>query len=186
MRQDQISLKKPANIEIRPFGWQDWDAMWTVRRYQLAEDGVILDGPITPPDFTIVYDETNPNFHEIDLDRIDECYLKGRGNFWIAWADGQPVGYVGAQDKGDYTELRHMYVRENYRRLGIGSKLVQALIEHCQRQKAGRIKLWTAAGGPGRFLYETLGFQQVTLHGDEANHPSALDGEIRMGLDLMD
>ena len=158
--------------------------MWMVKRYQLAEAGIILDGPITPPDFTIIYDETDPNYHEIDMDRIDECYLKGRGNFWIAWVDGQPVGYIGAQDKGDTTELRRMYVRKEFRRLGIGSKLVQALIDHCYRQKAGRIKLWTAVEGPGCFLYATLGFRQIALLDNEANHPSALGGEIRMCLEM--
>lgn len=173
------------DILIRPFAWSDWDAMWIVRRFQLAEAGIHLEGPIAPQDPTIVYNEANPAYHEIDMDRIDACYLSGRGNFWIAWADGQPVGYVGAQDKDDYIELRRMYVREAYRRLGIGFRLVHALIDHCQAQSVGRIKLWTDSGGPGRFLYATLGFRETPPLGDEVNHPSALDGEIRMCLDLM-
>jgi GNAT superfamily N-acetyltransferase len=111
---------------------------------------------------------------------------EGRGNFWTAWADGQPVGYVGAQDMGDFAELRRMYVRKECRRLGIGSRLVQALIDHCQEQKFSRIRLWTAAEGPGCFLYATLGFKQAAIQDSEVNHPYALDGEIRMCLELMD
>ncbi len=184
MSQGQIRL--PANITIKPFEWQDWDALWTLHGYGLAEAGVFLDGPIEPPDFSLVYDETLSEHGERDMERIDECYLKRRGNFWIAWIDDQPVGSVGAQDMDDFVELRRMYVRKEYRRLGIGSMLVRSLIDHCKVQKVGKIKLWTAAGGPGRFLYATLGFQQVPLQGDEVNHRYALDGEIRMCLDLID
>jgi len=70
----------------------------------------------------------------MDMERIDEAYLKARGNFWIAWVDDQPVGRIGAQDLGEYVELRRMYVRKEFRRPGIGSLLAQTLIElkmHC-------------------------------------------------------
>ncbi len=154
--------------------------MWTVRGQQLAEAGIFLDGPIAPPDLSITYDENNPDYHEIDLDRVDECYLKGRGNFWIAWLDGQPVGYVGAQDCSEHIELRRMYVRQDVRRQGIGSALVQSLIAHCRVKAVDRIKLWTGLDGNGRFLYAALGFRQIAIPESEASHPAALGGEIRM------
>ena len=186
MAQGQKSFKDQANILVRPFEWKDWEAMWKLKRYQLAEYGIMVDGPIPPPDLTLLYDETNPNYDEMDLERIDEAYLKARGNFWIAWMEDQPVGFVGAQDKGDYIELRNMYVRKEYRRHGIGFLLVQALIDHCKKQQAGVIKLWTSNLGPGRFLYAKQGFQQVELQGDELNNKYAIKGEIRMRLELMD
>ncbi len=176
---------KTDNVLARPFKWQDWESIWNLNTCQLAELGVILDAPITPPDFTLPYDESNPEYPEMDIERIDECYLKARGNFWIAWVDGEPAGNVGAQDMGEYIELRRMYVRKEYRRLGIGTLLVQALIDHCKKQKAYVIKLWTAADGPGRFLYATLGFRQVELQGEELQNRFALRGEIRMRLDLV-
>jgi GNAT superfamily N-acetyltransferase len=182
MSQEQVSIKKPTKILVRTFTWQDWETIWNLNTYWLAEQGVIVDGQITPLDFTLPYDERNPNYPEMDIERIDECYLKARGNFWIAWADSEPAGTVGAQDLGDYIELRRMYVRKEYRRLGIGTQLVRALIDHCQNQKASPIKLWTAAGGPGRFLYATLGFQPVKLQGEEFQNRYALNGEIRMML----
>ncbi len=185
MSQEKITIKKPERITIKPFEWQDWNALWTLNGNELAEHGVFLDGPVTPPDFSIVYDETNPDYPEMDIERIDQCYLTGRGNFWIAWMDDQPVGCVGAQDRGDFVELRRMSVRKEFRRLGIGSILVRSLLDHSKVQKVCQIKLWTAVGGPGRFLYATLGFQQVPLQGDEVNHRFALNGEIRMSLDLI-
>jgi GNAT superfamily N-acetyltransferase len=186
MVQGQASFKNQANILVRPFEWKDWEAMWKLNGYRLAEHGVIVDLPIPPPDFNLVYDETNPNYPEMDMERIDEAYLKARGNFWIAWMEDQPVGFVGAQDKGDFIELRNMYVRKEYRRHGIGSLLVQTLIEHCRKQKSGIVKLWTSNTGPGRFLYAKLGFRPVKLQGDEFNNPYAIGDEIRMRIELMD
>ena len=119
------------------------------------------------------------------MERIDEAHLKARGDFWIAWMDDRPVGMVGAEDIGEYVELRRMYVRNEYRRRGIGTLLVQALIEHCKKQKVSRIKLWTADDGLGRFLYTKCGFRQVELVGDELSHKRALGGEIRMCLELI-
>jgi GNAT superfamily N-acetyltransferase len=176
-----------VNISVRAFEWPDWYAMWKLRAYQLAEDGIIIDDAAPdPPDFNLPYDESNPNYPEMDMERIDEAYLKGRGNFWIAWCGDQALGYVGAQDCGDYIELRRMYVRSEYRRQGIGTLLVQALIEHCNRQKVSAIKLWTAEDGLGHFLYAKCGFRQVALEGNELNHKRAIQGEFRMCLELAD
>ncbi len=186
MAHEQQAFDGPAQVFIRPFEWKDWDAIWILRRRQLAELGITVDGPINPPDLNLTYDERNTQYHEMDFERIDEAYLKDRGNFWIAWMDDQPVGYVGAQDKGDYIELRRMYVRKEYRRRGIGTLLVQALIEHCNVQRAGVVKLWTSGDGPGRFLYATLGFRQDGLQGDELDNESTPRGEIRMRLTLPD
>lgn len=181
MDRDRVT-SSPTQIMIKPFDWSDWEAMWRVRMDQLAEAGIPVEGAVDPPDFTIVYDEGNTDRHEVDMDRIDLCYLTGRGNFWIAYADGIPVGYVGAQDRGRFIELRRMYVRQEYRRMGIGTQLVQALIEHCRARGIPSIRLWTAPDGMGHYLYARFGFRQVQPEGDEAQQPSALQGEMRMCL----
>ena len=185
MPQNQIPPKAKTGILVRPFEWRDWYAMWELNGYHLAEHGIILDDPDPgPPNFNLPYDESNPKYPEMDMDRIDEAYLKARGNFWIAWNGDQPLGFVGAQDCGDHIELRRMYVRAEYRRRGIGALLVQALIKHCKQQKVPKIKLWTAEDGLGRILYTKCGFRRVDLVGDEFNHRSALEGDIRMCLEL--
>jgi GNAT superfamily N-acetyltransferase len=159
--------------------------MWKLVGYHLAEHGIPLgDFVQAPPDFNLPYDETNPNYPEMDMERIDEAYLKARGNFWIAWLDDQPVGHIGAQDLGAYVELRRMYVRKEFRRQEIGSLLVQTLIEHCTFHKVGAIELWTAQDGPGRFLYEKFGFRLVDMPAGELGEKMAMKGEIRMRLEL--
>lgn len=173
------------DIVIKPFTWDDWFDMWKLQAFHLAEGGIIVDlADQGPPDFTLAYDETNPNYPEMDMERIDLAYLSGRGNFWMAWIDNQPVGGVGAQDLGGFVELRRMYVRQEYRRLGIGTLLVRALIEHCQQAGVPEIRLWTEKEGPGRFLYSNLGFRQVEPLGEDRNHFRFLQGEIRMQKDL--
>ncbi len=172
-------------VFVKPFTWEDWYAMWRLVAYHLAEGGIIVDtADQPPPDFNLPYDESNPNYPEMDMERIDEAYLTGKGNFWIAWIDDQPVGHVGAQDCGDFIELRRMYVRAEYRQLGIGSALVQALIDHCRQQGATRIRLWTDPDGPGKFLYAKLGFQRVEPEGEERTFFRCLEGEMRMCLEL--
>jgi GNAT superfamily N-acetyltransferase len=184
MFQRQTASETEANILIKPFEWQDWYAMWKLNAYHLAESGIIDDTIQGPPDFSLPYDETDPRYPEMDMERIEEAYLKARGNFWIAWIVDLPVGHIGAQDRGDYIELRRMYVRSEHRRQGIGTLLVQALIEHCKKHKAGIVKLWTSEDGPGRFLYAKLGFRQVELLGDELSSNYGSRGEIRMRMEL--
>jgi GNAT superfamily N-acetyltransferase len=184
--QKLVPTKTETAILIKPFQWQDWNGLWQLRAHQLAEDGIIVDTLPGPPDFSIPCDDIDRSDREVDFDRIDQAYLKARGNFWIAWIGDQPVGHIGAQDKGDYVELRRMYVRIEYRRRGIGTLLVRALIKHCLEHKVGIIELWTAEQGPGRFLYEKHGFRKVEIVGEEFDCTTDGNNQIRMRLALKD
>jgi GNAT superfamily N-acetyltransferase len=176
----------PPGVTITPFSWHDWIALWLVRHMQLAEHGIHLD-PASIPDRP---ESEADDVHEWDFHNLDRVYLHDAGNFWIARANEQPVGYVGGQDVGGAVELRRMYVSAAQRRCGIGTALVQALIDHSRTHAVRAIELWTAADGPGRQLYRGLGFRVTTTPGGEfadilrlTRHiPS--DDEIRMRLDL--
>jgi GNAT superfamily N-acetyltransferase len=173
-------------IVIRPFARGDWPALWAVRLAQLAEHGILID-PAS------VAERPQPGAgdeHEWDFHHIDRVYLRGAGNFWLAWRAGCPVGCVGGQDVGGAIELRRMYVRANCRRLGVGTALVRALIAHSRAQGIRAIELWTAADGPGRRLYRALGFREVEGPGGEFKDLSARTrytpgaDEVRMRLDV--
>jgi len=168
----------PALVQVRAFTWAQWPALWALRHAQLAEQGIRITADLpAAPDLDSPY--------EADYHRLDQVYLSGAGGFWIAWAEGAPVGHVGAQDLGGGAiELRRMYVRAEYRRQGIGSLLVRTLIAHCADRGATAIELWTAPGGPGRALYEKLGFRRVASPGREFGAIQPNDSEIRMRLDL--
>ena len=171
---------------VTPFTWADWSALWTIRIMQLAEHGIQLDP-------TMLSARPQPSLdhpHEWDFHHLDQVYLCGAGHFWIARCAEQPIGYVGGQDLGGAIELRRMYVNVFYRRRGIGSTLVQALIDRSRAYAISAIELWTAAQGPGRRLYERLGFQVRAEPGAEfadvisRTRYTPGDDEIRMRLKL--
>ncbi len=146
---------------ITPFTWGPnghWRALWELRHYQLAEEGVFipLEEDPAPPH------NAGREEYEWDYDHIDEIYLCGAGGFWLAWWNQTPIGHIAGQDLGGFVELRHMYVRAEYRRRGIGACLVQTLLDRCQSHRVQEVRLWTAADGPGRWLYKHMGFQVVS------------------------
>jgi len=47
--------------------------------------------------------------------------------FWGSEIDGQLLGVMGIQDKGDVTLIRHAYVRKRDQKLGIGTNLLHYL-----------------------------------------------------------
>jgi len=176
--QPSAALPSGALVEVRAFTWAQWPALWALRFAQLAEQGIrVADSPPAAPDLDSPY--------EVDYHRLDQVYLAGAGGFWLAWAEGAPVGHVGAQDLGGGAiELRRMYVRAEYRRQGIGSLLVRTLIAHCAARGAAAIELWTAPAGPGRWLYGQLGFRRAVAPGPEFAVIPPNENEIRMRLDL--
>src|SRR5712692_23005 len=180
-----------SSVVIRPFAWNDWPVLWAVRLAQLAELGVILD-PAAVPERPGPGSPDSDDEYESDLYHMDRAYLCGAGNFWLAWYNDRAVGYVGGQEISDGgIELRRMYVNATYRRLGVGTALVHALIDHCRAQGVHTIEIWTAASGPGRRLYQALGFRETAGPGVEFEDVTTRTGytpgsdEIRMRLDLL-
>lgn len=197
----------PEPIVVKLFEWAHWTPMWRLVHTHLAELGIDLDAediPSIPPQAPEHIDRSG---YEWDMEYIGPVYMRGAGGFWLAWCGEVPAGHVGAQDLGGTgvcgtdvrvtdvhvgVELRRMYVRAEYRRRGIGTRLVQTLIEHCAAKGAQAIELWTAQDGPGRALYAKLGFRRTAKPGPEYECVDAETGrrpgldEIRMRLDLMD
>src|SRR5206468_2938931 len=91
-------------------------------------------------DFAIIYQVINDGAFAyrgiIPADRWHEPYmsceeLKTQINegveFWKYSEDGQVLGVMGIQFKGDVTLIRHAYVRARERKKGIGGRLLQHL-----------------------------------------------------------
>jgi GNAT superfamily N-acetyltransferase len=178
-------------ISVKLFTWEHWIPVWQLRAAQLAEHGIIIDPENIPRVPSQVPEHIDQSEYDWDLVHIGAIYLCGRGGFWLAWCGDTAVGHVGAQDLGGVAELRRMYVRAASRRRGIGTRLVWALIAHCAAGSIQAKELWTAQDGPGRALYEKLGFRVVDEPGPGFEHVEQATGytrgadEIRMRLDLI-
>jgi ribosomal protein S18 acetylase RimI-like enzyme len=88
----------------------------------------------------------------LDIDDIEGAYMRREGNhFWVADTipvpDGRPgeiVGMIGVQQflpgKG---EIRRLRVREDVRRRGIGTRLVEQALQFCHEHNYLKIELDT-------------------------------------------
>ena len=79
--------------------------------------------------------------------------------FWGLKSDGQLLGVMGIQDKGDVTLIRHAYVLSRAQKRGIGEKLLQHLQN--MTEKPILIGTWAAASWAVSF-YQKNGYTLVS------------------------
>lgn len=103
-----------------------------------------------------------------DLDKIEQVYLAAGGNFWVATVseDGgnigkeRVVGMVALEKKADGEgELRRMSVSSEFRRSGLGRRLVSHLEAWAKENAFKRVELSTASiMGNALSFYPSLGY----------------------------
>jgi N-acetylglutamate synthase-like GNAT family acetyltransferase len=79
--------------------------------------------------------------------------------FWGVDHDGQLLGVMGIQDKGEVSLIRHAYVRTQAQKLGIGAKLLRYL--ESLTEKPILIGTWAAASWAIAF-YKKNGYTLVS------------------------
>ena len=84
---------------------------------------------------------------------------------WLVAVEGDRVaGYVGSQTVCDETDMMNVAVHPEFRRQGIGEKLVEQLVTELKGIGSHALMLEVrASNGPAIGLYEKMGFQQVGL-----------------------
>jgi len=89
--------------------------------------------------------------------------LENRLSLWLVALDGEKVtGYVGSQTVLGWTDMMNIAVHPDYRRQGIGEKLVQALEEKLREQGSECLTLEVRASNEvAKALYYKLGFTEV-------------------------
>lgn len=110
-----------------------------------------------------------------DLLGIEGFYQQGRGNFWVATADGLVIGTIALLDIGNSQgALRKMFVSEAYRgkEHGVGQFLLETLFGWSRENLFSNIYLGTTA----KFLaaqrfYEKNGFQEIDKKSLPASFP---------------
>jgi len=81
----------------------------------------------------------------LDIDDIHSAYIKVEGNhFWVACAgDAGVVGMIGVMLSEGTGEIRRLRVREDHRRRGIGSALLEHAVAFCQEHNYLKIAIDT-------------------------------------------
>ena len=82
---------------------------------------------------------------------------------WLVAVEGETVaGYVGSQTVCNETDMMNVAVTADFRRQGIGEKLVTALVEELKAIESHSLTLEVRASNtPAQALYEKLGFAEV-------------------------
>ena len=99
--------------------------------------------------------------------------LKNPLSCWlVAEEDGEVAGYIGSQTVMGETDMMNVAVHPDYRRRGIGEKLVEALVEALKSWESHCLTLEVrASNAPAKALYEKLGFTQVGLRKNYYRNP---------------
>jgi ribosomal protein S18 acetylase RimI-like enzyme len=123
-------MDSPPDISFltRPYEKQDRDAC-----SRLYREG-LLGGKLAEND------------SGLDIDDIEMAYMSTDGNcFWVAETDDkQVVGMIGVQQHEQSTgEIRRLRVAGEFRRRGIGSKLIEAALRFCEEHNYLKITLDT-------------------------------------------
>lgn len=93
--------------------------------------------------------------------------------FFVIRHDGVPAGCGGIQLFGvEYGELKRMYVRPQYRGLGLAKAMVDRLADHARRHGVGLLRLETGIHQRAAIgLYERLGFRSRPPFGEYNEDP---------------
>lgn len=119
-------------------------------------------------DAAVAYKNIIPDdrYHEpyMELEELEQEMQDGVQFWGCTGTDGELLGVMGLQHKGDVSLIRHAYVRSVSRNQGVGGELLQHLIAHTD--KPILIGTWAAAGWAIGF-YEKHGFRLVSLEEKE-------------------
>lgn len=101
-----------------------------------------------------------------DILDIQSNYIKDGGNFWVALNDhNEVVGTIGLQKKtSEVAILKKFFVYEDYRgkKLGIGTRLYEALLGFMQKHRFSKVILDTPSKATrSHSFYKKVGFKEI-------------------------
>lgn len=110
-----------------------------------------------------------------ELASLPGRYSRPCGRIFLARVDGKAAGCIAlreigamAGDPGRVCEMKRMYVRPEFRGLGVGRRLAARLIEEARVIGYGMMKLDTEPDFAAALgLYRSLGFVEVPRYNDD-------------------
>lgn len=118
-----------------------------------------------------------------ELNQLPGDYAKPRGALYIAFCDDQPAGCVAMRPLDETRcEMKRLFVRPQYRKMGIGKMLSQHLMRDAAELKYTMLCLETLNSMESAVrLYKTLGFCEIEPY---CGHP--FHDTLYLGIDLPD
>jgi putative acetyltransferase len=101
-----------------------------------------------------------------ELQTVSFQYCAPVGALLLVYTDGAPAGCAGIrQFEPGIAELKRMYLRDEYRGLGIGQALLERCLTIARDLGHQRIRLDTLANmAPALGLYRKLGFREIPAY----------------------
>ena len=102
-----------------------------------------------------------------------EKLIKQKVAFFVTRVDAQPAGCGGVQLFGrEYGELKRMYVRPQFRGLGLGKLMLEHLSAYTRENGVNILRLETGIHQREAIvMYERWGFQSIPPFGDYKEDP---------------
>ncbi|MCU1456627.1 MAG: putative GCN5-related N-acetyltransferase [Actinomycetia bacterium] len=103
--------------------------------------------------------------------------------FLVARVDGRAAGCVALRRHDrELAEVKRMYVRQGFRRLGLGAALLRQLVEVARDSGFQVLRLETGLAQPEAIaMYESEGWQPITGFGQYATSGSQRAYELALG-----
>jgi GNAT superfamily N-acetyltransferase len=102
--------------------------------------------------------------------------------FFVTRYDGAPAGCGGIKLFGtEFGEVKRMFVRPQYRGLGLGKLMLDRLVEYAREHGMSLVRLETGIHQPEAIsLYERAGFYRIPPFGNYTDDPLSLCYEKRL------
>jgi putative acetyltransferase len=116
--------------------------------------------------------------HGYDVEKL----LRQNVAFFILRVDGAPAGCGGIHFFGDeYGEVKRMFVRPQYRGMGLSKLMLQHLEEYARERDIPLLRLETGVRQDAAIaLYEQFGFYRIPPFADYPDDPLSLHYEKRI------
>ena len=97
--------------------------------------------------------------HVLDIDGLKDPSIK----FWSLWENNKLIGCGALKFLGkDHGEFKSIRVADEFRKKGIGERIINHLIEEAKKLKISKLSIETGAGDfflPARKLFSKFGFK---------------------------